>query len=221
MLPKVVVYNSVSVDGSIKDFDVDIALHYEVLGRLGADALLVGSSTAKTGIELFMESVPAEKPSDFFKPIVEPDDDRPLWVIADSRGILQGLLHVHRSSGYAKDIIVLVTKKTPKSYLDYLAERHYDLILAGDDYVDYRLALEALNTRYNVRTVATDSGGLLTSVLLESGIVDEVHLLVSPQIVGKKSVNLFRSLKNSIRLRLVKVEAIRDGHVLLVYAVTK
>ena len=30
MLPKVVVYNSVSVDGAIKDFDVDVALHYEV-----------------------------------------------------------------------------------------------------------------------------------------------------------------------------------------------
>ena len=87
--------------------------------------------------------------------------------------------------------------------------------------MDYRLALEALNTRYNVKTVATDSGGLLASVLLESGLVDEVHLIVSPQIVGKKSVNLFRSLKNSIQLRLVKVEAIRDGHVLLVYAVTK
>jgi 2,5-diamino-6-(ribosylamino)-4(3H)-pyrimidinone 5'-phosphate reductase len=46
MLPKVIVYNSVSVDGAIKDFDVDIALHYEVLGKLGADALLVGSNTA-------------------------------------------------------------------------------------------------------------------------------------------------------------------------------
>lgn len=221
MLPKVVVYNSVSVDGSIKDFNLDIALHYEVLGKLGLVALLVGSNTAKTGIELFMEAVPAEKPSDFLKPQVEPDDDRPLWVIADSRGILQGLMHVHRQSGYAKDIIVLVSNKTPKSYLDYLAERHYDFIIAGDDYVDYRLALQALNTRYGVKTVATDSGGLLASFLLESGLVDEVHLLVSPQIVGKKSVNLFRSLENSIRLRLIKVEAIRDSHVLLVYAVTK
>jgi len=221
MLPKVVICNSVSVDGSIKDFDVDIALHYEVLGRLGADALLVGSNTAKTGIELFLKTIPPEKPSDFFKPKVESGDERPLWVIADSRGILQGLMHVHRNSGYAKDIIVLVSNKTPKSYIDYLTERHYDLILAGDNYVDYHLALEALNTRYNIKTVTTDSGGLLASVLLERGLVDEVHLIVSPQIVGKKSVNLFRSLKNSIQLRLVKVEAIRDGYVLLVYAVTK
>jgi len=61
---------------------------------------------------------------------------------------------------------------------------------------------------------------LLASVLLESGVVDEVQLLVSPQIVGETSVNLFRSLKNLIRLSLVKVETIRGSHVLLVYAVT-
>ncbi len=55
MLPNVVVYNSVSVDGAIKDFDVNIALHYEVLGGMGTYALLAGSNTAKTGIELFMK----------------------------------------------------------------------------------------------------------------------------------------------------------------------
>ncbi len=62
MLPKVVVYNSVSVDGAIKDFDVDIGLHYEVLGQMGADALLAGSATARSGIELFNKSVPPEEP---------------------------------------------------------------------------------------------------------------------------------------------------------------
>ena len=30
MLPKVVVYDSVSIDGSIKDFDVDLELHNKV-----------------------------------------------------------------------------------------------------------------------------------------------------------------------------------------------
>jgi hypothetical protein len=34
MLPRCVVFNSVSVDGAIKDFDLNIALHYEVLGKI-------------------------------------------------------------------------------------------------------------------------------------------------------------------------------------------
>ncbi len=40
MLPKVIVFNSVSLDGAIKDFQVDVALHYEVLAKIGLDALL-------------------------------------------------------------------------------------------------------------------------------------------------------------------------------------
>ena len=49
---------------------------------------------------------------------------------------MQGLMHVHRKSGYAKDIIVLVSNGTPKAYLDYLKERNYDFIVAGRDHVD-------------------------------------------------------------------------------------
>lgn len=221
MLPKVVVYNSVSVDGAIKDFDVDVQLHYEVLGRIGADALLAGSNTAKTGVELFMKTVPPEEPSDFFKPNLQEDDDRPIWVIADSRGVLQGVLHIHRKSGYAKDIVLLVSSRTSGAYLDYLKARNYDFIVAGDDHVDYRAALEELNKCYGIRTVVTDTGGVLAGILLESGLVDEVQLLVSPEIVGKKAVNLFRTLSQAVKLELIKNEAVKENHTLLIYKVSR
>jgi 2,5-diamino-6-(ribosylamino)-4(3H)-pyrimidinone 5'-phosphate reductase len=221
MLPKVIMYNSVSVDGAIKDFDVNIQLHYALAGRFCADALLAGSTTAKTGIEMFMEKVPSEEESDFSKPQVDPEDKRPWWVIADSKGVMQGLMHVHRKSGYAKDIIVLVSNSTPKAYLDYLCERSYDFIVAGSDHVDLRLALEELNRRYGIKTVMTDTGGVLASVLLEQGLVDEVQLLVSPEIVGKKAVNLFRSLSKQVKLQLLKSEVVEKSYVLLAYKVLK
>jgi 2,5-diamino-6-(ribosylamino)-4(3H)-pyrimidinone 5'-phosphate reductase len=179
MLPKVVVFNSVSLDCAIKDFEVNISLHYTVLARRTVDALLAGSYTAKTGIDLFVKDVPAEEPSDFQKAQPPNDDDaRPLWVIPDSRGILQGLLHVHRKSGYTKDIIILVSSITPITYLDYLKERNYDYIVAGKDHVDLRMALNELNRRYGVETVVTDSGGILAGCLLDEGLVDEVQLLI-------------------------------------------
>ncbi|MCL4429119.1 MAG: RibD family protein [Candidatus Bathyarchaeota archaeon] len=218
MLPKVVVYNSVSVDGAIKDFDVDIALHYEVAGAIGAQAMLAGSDTAKSGIEIFMKTVPAEQPSDFVKPVIKEDNNRPYWAIADSRAKLRGLLHVYRQSGYGKDVIILVSSTTPKGYLEYLKERNYDYIVAGSDHVDYRAALEELNTRYGISTIVTDTGGVLASVLLEQGLVNEIQLFVAPQIVGKKAVSLFRSLNQPLKLRLTRTKKVK-GHALLVYEV--
>ena len=52
--------------------------------------MLVGSNTAKTGIELFMDTVPTEKPSDFFKPKVEPDDDSPFGYSLTAGGSCRG-----------------------------------------------------------------------------------------------------------------------------------
>ena len=89
---------------------------------------------------MFVPTVPPEEPSDYQRP-QNPDKDAPWWIIPDSRGIMKGLLHVHRNSGYAKDVIVLVSSSTPKGYLDYLEKRNYDYIVAGDDHVDYRVAL--------------------------------------------------------------------------------
>ncbi|MCW3999173.1 MAG: RibD family protein [Candidatus Bathyarchaeota archaeon] len=220
MLPKVIVYNTVSVDGAIRGFDVNVSLHYQVLGQFGADALLAGSATAKSGIELFYKTVPPEEIGDLQKPPPQPNDARPLWVIADSHGNLMGLLHVHRKSGYAKDIVVLVSKATPQSYLDYLAHRNYDFIVAGDDHVDYHLALEELSRRYHIATVATDTGGVLAAYLLEAELVDEVQLLVAPEIVGAKATHLFRSLKHRVQLEFAQCRELQ-GHVLLSFRVKK
>jgi 2,5-diamino-6-(ribosylamino)-4(3H)-pyrimidinone 5'-phosphate reductase len=210
MLPKVVVYNSVSVDGAIKDFDVDIALHYQVAGRIGAEVMLVGSDTAKSGMEAYMKTVPAEQPSDCQKPAIKEGDERAYWAMADSRGKLKGCLHVYRQSGYGKDVIVLVSQSTPQDYLEYLKERNYDYIVAGSDHVDLRLALEELNRRYGFGTVATDTGGVLAAALLEEDLVDEIQLLVCPEIVGEKAVNLFRAIKAPVKLEFVCCEAIKD-----------
>jgi 2,5-diamino-6-(ribosylamino)-4(3H)-pyrimidinone 5'-phosphate reductase len=220
MLPKVIIFNTISIDGAIKDFDINIPLHYEVASQLGAQVMLVGSDTARTGIELFYEKIPDEQTQDCIKPKIKPGDPRPYWAIADSRAKLKGLLHVYRQSGYGKDVIVLVSSKTPPDYLEYLKARNYDYIVAGSDHVDYRVALEELNRRYGFETAATDTGGVLAAALLEAGLVNEIWLMVAPEIVGKKAVNLFRNVETPVKLTMTKCEQIKD-HVLLVYEVHK
>jgi len=160
-------FNTISVDGSIKDFELDLGLHYEVAGKIRADAHLIGSDTARIGVELFTENVPPEEPADFAKPVIKAVENRPFWVLSDAKGKLKGLLHVFRKSCYCKDVIVIVANKTPKDYINYLKERNYNIIIAGDENIDFRSALDRLGTHYNVKTVMTDSGGGLTSALIK------------------------------------------------------
>ncbi|MCQ1537005.1 RibD family protein [Methanosarcina sp. KYL-1] len=222
MLPKLILHNSISLDSSITGFEANLAVHYGILSSYRPSAMLVGSKTAKIGIELFYEKVPAEEETDFSKPEIQPGDPRAYWLIADSRGILEGLLHIYRRSEYCKDVIVLVSKRTPASYINYLKERNYDFIRAGEDHVDYRQALGTANERYGFKLVVSDSGGMLNSILLEQGLAEEISLVVYPVVVGKQGTNLFRNLeKSGVQLELLRTEALEGNYVHLLYRVLK
>jgi 2,5-diamino-6-(ribosylamino)-4(3H)-pyrimidinone 5'-phosphate reductase len=184
--------------------------------------MIVGSNTAKTGTQFFCEKIPHEEKSDFSKPDIQPDDPRAYWLIADSRGVLEGLMHVFRRSEYSKDVIVLVSERTPEAYINYLKERNYDFIRTGADRVNIKQALEIANERYGFKLVVSDSGGVLNSILLEHGLVEEISLILTPEIAGKNGTNLFRNLeKSGIRLELLKDEIVEKKYVHLVYKVLK
>lgn len=219
MLPKVIIHNEISVDGSIKGFDVDPGTYYKIAIGYEPDIILVGSITAKSAIN----KVSPEKKTDFRKPATSKDDKRPYWVIPDRRGILEGLLHLFRRFDYSKDVIILASEKTPPSYLKYLEKRQYDYIIAGKEYVDYRKALEILAERYNSKTVLTDSGGILNSILLEQGLVSEISIIVSPVLVGMRGTRLFRSLglPSMLKLKLLQNKILENKCLLLIYKVLK
>ena len=120
MLPKVIVHNSISIDGSLINFEVNMPLHYKIAGGFKADIHLVGSNTAKTGIDLFLKEIPKETQDDFKKP----NKEGILWAIPDTKGKLNGLLHVLRQTEYCKGVLVLISEKTSKEYIEYLKERN-------------------------------------------------------------------------------------------------
>lgn len=220
MLPKIILHNSVSLDCSVTGFEANLAVHYGILSSYRPDAILVGSKTAKIGIKLFYKDVPAEDDPDFSKPEILPNDPRAYWLIADSRGILEGLLHVYRRSEYGKDVIVLVSERTPASYINYLKERNYDYLCAGDDHVDFRGTLKTLKEKYGFKLVVSDSGGTLNSILLEQGLAEEISLVVCPVVVGKQGANLFRTLENKdVQLEFLRSEALDGNYVHLLYRV--
>jgi 2,5-diamino-6-(ribosylamino)-4(3H)-pyrimidinone 5'-phosphate reductase len=219
--PKIIIHNTISVDSSIKNFECNIGLHYRVAGNYGADAHLIGSVTAKTGLDMYSGTIPPEKESDFRKKECTIDDKRPFWVIVDTKGILKGLMHMYRRFEYCKEVIVLLSKDSPIDYINYLKERNYQYIISGKGQIDFPVALDTLYSKYNIKTILTDTGGTLNSVLLEKKLVDEISLIIAPSIVGEKSQYLFKSLRNNngLNLKLDRVEVLEKNYVFIRYNV--
>ena len=72
MLPDVIIHNTVSLDSAILGFEIDLGLHYATLLAFEPDAILAGSATARYGIDMFLDEVPAEEEGDRIRPVPAP-----------------------------------------------------------------------------------------------------------------------------------------------------
>lgn len=219
MMPRVIIHNSISLDNAITGFDIDLGVHYGALLTYMPDAVLTGADTVLYGVEKFMDEVPPEEKRDLTRPPAKPDDSRPIEVIVDSRGRLRNLLHIFRRSDHMKDVVVLVSDRTPDEYLDYLEERAYPFIRCGSSHVDLRAALEILRRKYGVSTVVSDSGSLLNGVMIREKIAGELSLLVVPVLVGTRQKKLFDSVETAVELKLRQSERLENGIMHLKYTI--
>ena len=218
MLPRVIVHNSISLDGSLTGFEVNMGLHYKLAATYKPQAHLIGSNTLIVGFESYGNGVPSEEKVDFSKP--KKDHSLPYWVVPDTGGKLLGMLHAFRRFEFCRDVIVLVSSITPKEYLRYLHERAYDYHVVGSEHVDLQKSLMLLAKEYGVRTVLVDAGRILSNMLLKQGLVDEISLLVHPVIVGGQSYGMFSDVAGVTNLELRKSERLNERYTWLVYGIT-
>jgi 2,5-diamino-6-(ribosylamino)-4(3H)-pyrimidinone 5'-phosphate reductase len=217
MLPKVILHTATSLDGRITNFPADLDLYYTLAARWNPDAVLFGSETVLAAVRDNPSlEVPVEHEEMFTPSENVVTDPRPLLVIADGRGRVR-CWDAIRKWPYMRDVLALCSSSTPPEYLSYLADRNIGTIITGKIRIEFRAALEELNSRYGVKVVRVDSGGTLNSVLLLEGLVDEVSVLIHPVLAGgEANPTLFDPLKTglhdvSIPLRLQHYEVLEHG----------
>ncbi|MCU0861469.1 MAG: RibD family protein [Methanomassiliicoccales archaeon] len=220
-LPYVRVFNAVSVDGRMDLLDADLELFYGIAMGMKQDAVLSGSGTVLAAIP---EVEPEKEGSTY--PEAREDDERPWFVVVDSKGAVRSW-HMFRAWPYFRGVAALVSRATPQEYLDYLTARGIRYFVAGDGQVDLREGLMALRNELNARQVRVDSGGRLNGALLREGLVDEVHVLIHPMMIGGMSPSSMflapdlGSKEGKIALELVHVRRPKPGYVWLRYKVAK
>jgi 2,5-diamino-6-(ribosylamino)-4(3H)-pyrimidinone 5'-phosphate reductase len=175
MRPRVVIYDAVSVDGSIEGFEPDVGLFYKIAGRIGEDCTLAGCDTL----------LASEPDAEGAPPLAQRQDgdSRPLMAVVDSRGRFRGYRNV-LAFGVWRGAVALCAAATPLEHLDYLRSAGVEIAVIGADRVDLPAALEWLAADHAVQLVRVESGGLLNGALAQRGLVDEVHLLIHPVLAG-------------------------------------
>jgi 2,5-diamino-6-(ribosylamino)-4(3H)-pyrimidinone 5'-phosphate reductase len=223
MLPRLVVHNAISIDGRMDGFTADVRLYHELMERWKPDAHLAGCDTMlqmEGEVPSLDDSVVEPSPS------IDPNDPRPLLVVPDSRGRLRKWRGI-RQMPYWRGAVAFCSRSTPQEYLENLVKWHVPYLIAGDDHVDLGAALELLNLHFGVKRVHVDSRGTLSGVLLRAGLIDEVSVLIHPQLVdGTGAWSFFRPQEGGppagpIALRLTHLERMKDDIVWLRYKVER
>ena len=224
MLPKVIIYNYISLDGRINGFKADKNLYYQLASQWSLDAVLMGTDTLLRNFNIKSDEL--HESENFEVPEVDKNDSRPLLVVPDSRGRIHVWSEVIRT-GLFRDILVLCSRSTPQEYLNFLDERFIKYMVIGYEKVNLGIALEEIYTQFGVKSLRVDSGGRLNGVLLRDDLVDEIYVLVHPAMVGGTSPNSIyiatdlTSTEGVLDLKLLKMEKLKNDIILLHYRIMK
>lgn len=110
---------------------------------------------------------------------------------------------VNTASG---DVVVFTVSKDEKRAGE-LAQRgvRVEVLPAEAGRVPLEAVLDKLGSE-GVLTLLTETGTRLNTALLAGGLVDRIHLFVSPQIMGSDAVPAFKGLTPPIQMEAVEVE---------------
>jgi riboflavin biosynthesis pyrimidine reductase len=185
MKPYVICHMMSSVDGrilpnrwypSVEERGVYERLHNE----LGCDAWLVGRVT---GQEFASRDTP-------YSSYAGAPFGRENWFAvnsADAWAVVldaQGKIAWGRSDVGGNPLVVVLTQTVSDSYLAGLREDVVSYIFAGEREIDLAAALERLNRELGIRRLLLEGGGAANGALLQSGLVDELSLVIAPSVEG-------------------------------------
>ena len=141
------------------------------------------------------------------------------FVVVDSRGRVRWTHKGDPSTG----LLVLACETTPPAYLAYLRREQIPYLVAGVDAVDLALALRLMKSLLGVTCVLSEAGGGLNGALLRAGLVDELHVVLLPTLIGgRETPAVFDGPPLALDdvptpLRLLDVKTSQDGVIWLHY----
>jgi len=218
MKPEIIAHHTLSLDGAYQHETIDKTLHRQLAEQFEPDAYLL---EAEDILAMLPDSIPMENETDKLERTIDDKDSRPYVIIMDDKGGLMDKIHMYRRKEYLKDLIILISEATPKSYRSYLRERHIPNICIGVSQIDVQNGLELVAQLHGIKKIVVESGPKVYNELFKNELIDELSLLLAPMIHFHTQRRLFdqTAYANFDQVMLVPrlVEMQENGYVWLRY----
>jgi len=99
-------------------------------------------------------------------------------------------------------IIILTTARAGKRRLDALGKVADEVKVCGEKEIDFRGALKWLRQAWKVKRLLCEGGGEVNAAVFKAGLVEELHLTITPYIVGGGSAPTLADGAGAPRLSL-------------------
>lgn len=91
-------------------------------------------------------------------------------------------------------VLEVLTGKATNAYKAFLRRLGISYIIAGEETLDYAVALEKLKTLFGIETLMLGGGGVLNWSFIQAGMCDEVSVVIAPCADGStKTPTLFQA----------------------------
>jgi 2,5-diamino-6-(ribosylamino)-4(3H)-pyrimidinone 5'-phosphate reductase len=137
-----------------------------------------------------------------------------------------GKLHWPSGDLDGDHIICVVSEQVPEDYLAMLRKIGISYIVSGQSSIDLRQAVDLLGQHFGIRTLLLEGGGHINGAFLQSGLVDEVSLLLVPGIDGRHDIpavfdGIHPSNTTAVPLKLKSVQRLESDALWIRYEVIR
>jgi 2,5-diamino-6-(ribosylamino)-4(3H)-pyrimidinone 5'-phosphate reductase len=142
--------------------------------------VLEGSGTFVGGDAGTLDLPDTRVPADVLRTDFLPSRSARWFAVVDARG---RVAWTHKGDAQTS-LLVIASHGTPLPYLARLRQQRIPYLLAGTHRVDLTYALAKVRTQLGARCLVSEAGGGLNGALFRAGLVDELHVITVPALIG-------------------------------------